>query len=373
MNTERWQKIERIFDAALELDETSRGAFIDEACKDDDQLKQEVEALLAETANDSTLLESPQWNLGLSLMSGEDDLLAGTELGPFKIVSRLGGGGMGEVYRAEDQRLKRMVALKILLRSLSDRKSLIRFRLEARAASAVSHPNIAHIYEIGEADGRVYIAMEFIDGGTLGERMNEKRIEPADANSIARQIALAMQAAHSHGIIHRDIKPDNVMIARSGIVKILDFGLAKLTERKAAHQRMMSSISTALTDPQLVLGTSHYMSPEQARGGKVDERTDIWSWGVVFYEMLAGIKPFVGESRSDVIAEILKTEPNFGLGLVDPRAAEVLRKALEKDREKRYSSADQLIETFDRAFAPAQPNQPVKSKGGFFRRLVGWR
>lgn len=275
-------------------------------------------------------------------------LTAGTKLGRYEIRSKLGEGGMGEVYLAKDVKLERTVALKILPAEVAaDRKRMQRFIQEAKSASALNHPNIITIHEIEETDSVNYIATEHITGVTLRERLTAGRITPAEAIEVAIQIASALAAAHEANIIHRDVKPENVMIRRDGIVKVLDFGLAKLSERpitpidgEAATRAMVH------TAPGTVMGTATYMSPEQARGFEVDSRTDIWSLGVVLYEMVAGQTPFTGETSTDVIAAIVKTTPT-PLSHLAPEAPskleEIISKALEKDREDRYQGIKDLL------------------------------
>src|ERR1043166_419825 len=234
-------------------------------------------------------------------------------IGRYRIVEKLGVGGMGEVYLAEDTRLGRKVALKLLSEEFTqNRDRLNRFDQEAYAASALNHPNILTIYEMGDEGGRHYIATEFVDGVTLRKRLSSGvPMELEEVLDIAIQIAGALEEAHAAGIVHRDIKPENIMIRRNGHVKVLDFGLAKLTERPASEETDTEAVTRALvqTDAGLVLGTSQYMSPEQARGKPVDERTDIWSLGVVLYEMATGRAPFSGETKTDVIVAIAKSEP----------------------------------------------------------------
>src|SRR5438876_3559111 len=235
-----------------------------------------------------------------------------TSISRYKIIEKLGAGGMGEVYLAQDTRLGRKVALKLLAEGLTkNRDRLTRFDQEAYAASALNHPNILTIYEMGDEGGRHYIATEFVDGVTLRKRLHASPMELSEVLSTAIQVAGALEEAHAAGIIHRDIKPENIMIRRNGHVKVLDFGLAKLTERALAEETDTEAITRALvqTDAGVVLGTSQYMSPEQARGKPVDARTDIWSLGVVLYEMATGHPPFTGETKTDVIVAIAKSDP----------------------------------------------------------------
>src|SRR2546428_1390499 len=250
---------------------------------------------------------------------------------------------MGEVYLAEDTRLHRKVALKILPADLaSNQDRMRRFDQEATAAAALNHPNIAHIYEIGEADGVHFIAMEFVDGDTLRLRL-KRGMRLGQVLDVTTQAASALAAAHRAGIIHRDLKPENLMLTSEGYVKVLDFGLAKLTERPIAD----SAASTLIgTDPGMIIGTAQYMSPEQARGLDVDARTDIWSLGVLLYEMIGGRVPFAGETSSDVIVSILEREPP-PLAQFTPETPEVLQwiitKALRKQVDQRYQTAKDLL------------------------------
>src|SRR5437899_3331095 len=263
----------------------------------------------------------------------------------YRILEKLGAGGMGEVFLAEDTKLGRKVALKILAEELTqNRDRLSRFDQEAYAASALNHPNILTIYEMGDEGGRHYIATEFVDGVTLRKRLSSGvPMELEEVLDIAIQIAGALEEAHAAGIVHRDIKPENIMIRRNGHVKVLDFGLAKLTERALAEETDTEAITRALvqTDAGVVLGTSQYMSPEQARGKPIDARTDIWSLGVVLYEMASGRAPFTGETKTDVIVAIAKNDPPPLARFAPNAPAEfewIVLKALRKDVDERYQT-----------------------------------
>ena len=262
----------------------------------------------------------------------------------YRILEKLGAGGMGEVYLAEDTKLGRKVALKLLDEGLTqNRDRLNRFDQEAYAASALNHPNILTIYEMGDEGGRHFIATEFIDGVTLRKRLVSSPIDLSEVLDIAIQIAAALEEAHAAGIVHRDIKPENVMIRRNGHVKVLDFGLAKLTERPVSDQPDTEAVTRALvqTDVGVVLGTSQYMSPEQARGKPIDARTDIWSLGVVLYEMTSGRAPFSGETKTDVIVAIAKSDPVPLARFAPNMPAElewIVMKALRKNVDERYQT-----------------------------------
>ncbi|HMJ25576.1 MAG TPA: serine/threonine-protein kinase, partial [Pyrinomonadaceae bacterium] len=271
-----------------------------------------------------------------------------TSISRYRIIEKLGAGGMGEVFLAEDTKLGRKVALKLLAEELTqNRDRLNRFDQEAYAASALNHPNILTIYEMGDEGGRHFIATEFIDGVTLRKRLSGPPFELSEVLDIAIQVAGALEEAHAAGIVHRDIKPENIMIRRNSHVKVLDFGLAKLTEKPEAEQADTEAVTRALvqTDAGLVLGTSQYMSPEQARGKPVDARTDIWSLGVVLYEMASGRAPFTGETKTDIIVAIAKNDP-APLARFAPNApAEfewIVMKALRKHVDERYQTVKEL-------------------------------
>src|SRR5262245_16812043 len=274
-------------------------------------------------------------------------LALNTAIAHYRLIAPLGAGGMGEVYLAEDTKLSRKVALKLLPADFTqDAGRVRRFEQEARAASALNHPNILTIFEIGEANGTRYIATECIAGQTLRERLKGDRLAPSAALDIASQIAAALTAAHEAGIVHRDIKPENVMLRPDGIVKVLDFGLAKLTEqRPAAVDSRAQTLAKAHTDPGTVMGTVGYMSPEQVRGQEADHRADIFSFGVILYEILSGRRAFSGESAVEVMNAILKEDPpeiSETNTKVSPQLEKIVRRCLEKQPERRFHSAHDL-------------------------------
>src|SRR2546426_3150796 len=273
------------------------------------------------------------------------DSLVGRTIGHYKISERIGTGGMGDVYLATDIVAGRKAALKLLPAHFTgDAERLKRFQQEAHAVVGLNHPNILTVYEIGEDHSIHYIASELIEGETLRDRLTRGPMQLSEAVDIAIQVASALAAAHQAGIMHRDIKPENIMLRPDGYVKVLDFGIAKLTERQASQvsteAATMMKISTA---PGVVMGTVYYMSPEQARGEKVDARTDIWSLGVVIYEMLTNGVPFGGGTAQDVIASILREDlPPISIDVPD-RLRWVVEKALRKDREERYQTAREVF------------------------------
>jgi serine/threonine protein kinase/Tol biopolymer transport system component len=356
MDHRRWQQIEALFNSALNLSAPERKSFLESACGSDPELRAEVDSLLSETERPTELLDQPAFSLGLSLLNRDQTKsLRGEQFGVYTIISPIGRGGMGEVYLAQDERLGRQVALKLLPALLTENLERVRrFQHEARAASAVSHPNVAHVYEIGEANGRLFTAMEFVQGVTLRRRLAIEPITLGEALDIASQTAAAIAAAHQSGIIHRDIKPENIMIRSDRLVKVVDFGLAKLTDpesRRPGPNSYETQVGVKLTgamhtEPGVLMGTANYMSPEQARAQQVDARTDIWSWGVILYEMLAGQPPFTGATSSDIIAEILKTQPallEVRTGTILPDLKNILRKALAKEPDHRYASMADAI------------------------------
>jgi serine/threonine protein kinase/Tol biopolymer transport system component len=343
MTPERWQKIKQVFQAALDVDRGARAAFVIQACGDDLDLRKEVEELVFAHEQTVNIMDQSVFKMAAELIEGESESMIGRPLGPYKITGEIGRGGMGEVYMAEDGRLGRRVAVKLLpSRFTFDRERVRRFQQEARAASALNHPNIVTIHEIGQQDSQHFIVTEYIEGNTLRSLLRE----PPNLNKaldVAVQVANALAAAHQVGIIHRDIKPENIMLRPDGYIKVLDFGLAKLSERKRISNPYNDSMSWLDTSPGMVMGTVSYMSPEQVRGIAVDARTDIFSLGVVIYEMVCGRKPFDGETTSDIIAAILEREPQPIPDDTPYELQRIVSKALAKDREWRYQSVKEML------------------------------
>jgi serine/threonine protein kinase/Tfp pilus assembly protein PilF len=356
VNKDRLPQIEALFHQALGYAPEARAAYLKETCAGDEELRREVEALLAYGNTADDFIERPALEIAARLINDESlaetattniQLPTPAQIGPYKLQTPLGKGGMGEVHLALDTRLGRKVALKLLPAEFTqDRERVQRFTQEARAASALNHQNIIIIYEIGQAEHSHYIATEYVEGETLRTRLNNaphKRLAPAKAVELAIQLATALAAAHEAGIIHRDIKPENVMLRRDGLVKVLDFGLAKLTE-----QQLSEIVEEAGTGAQVktrsgvVLGTASYMSPEQARGLEVDARSDLFSLGAVLYEMVAGHAPFRGATLTDILLAVIDKEPP---PIADAPAAlqQIISKALRKERAERYQSSQDLL------------------------------
>src|SRR6267142_709512 len=349
MNPERWKQVNDLFQSTVERAPEERAAFLDEACHDDEGLHREVESLLTSYERSENFIELPAFEVAPELVTNaKAGALVGKVIGHYRIESLIGVGGMGEVYLARDERLGRKAALKLLPKGLTmDEAQLSRFKNEARTASALNHPSILTVYEIGAEGNIQFIATEFIEGITLRASLAHGRINPDQALEIAVQVASALAAAHDAGVVHRDIKPENIMLRPDGYVKVLDFGIAKLIEQRVASDDRTGETRAVLqTRLGLVLGTAHYMSPEQARGQKVDARSDIWSLGVVIYEMIAGIPPFRGETPSDCIASILTTEPPPLSGVlpnVSLKLESILQKALRKNSDERYQTIKEML------------------------------
>jgi eukaryotic-like serine/threonine-protein kinase len=347
MTPERWQQVKAIFNSAIAYSPEERSSFISQECSGDENLRSEVESLIASHEQSGSFIDKPAFEVAATLLAGDrSELTPGQIIASYEVVSFISRGGMGEVYLAQDKRLGRKVALKLLPSSFTtDNDRLRRFEQEARAASALNHPNIITIYEIREAAGSHVIATEFVEGETLRFRLNRSALTISETLNIAIQVADALSAAHKAGIIHRDIKPENIMLRPDGYVKVLDFGLAKLSEQASPAVAAEAPTIQVRTGSGMVIGTAGYMSPEQARGLPVDNRSDIFSLGAVIYEMLARRKPFEGDTPSDTLAAILKTEPpplSRVVPGVPPELARIVTKSLRKDREERYQVVKDL-------------------------------
>ena len=346
MQAERWQEIDRLFDAVLEREPAERASFLAEACAGDEDLRREVESLLAAHEGATKFIEAPAIEVAAKAAAAGGNTFSalGREIGPYKVQSLLGLGGMGEVYLAVDTRLDRRVALKLLPAEFTHEAERIRrFEREARAASALNHPNIVTIYEIGQSDGTCFIATELVEGQTLRDMMPRASTHTKEVMNVIGQVADALSAAHSAGIVHRDVKPENIMVRPDGYVKVLDFGLAKLTEPAPSHDEPRKKTVTVHTDTGAVMGTVAYMSPEQALGEEVDQRSDIFSLGVVLYELTTGEHPFKGPTAAATFDALLNRDPPaLHDKNLSPELERIIGRALEKDRELRYQTASDL-------------------------------
>lgn len=379
MKAERWQRIEQLYHATLERAAHQRAAFLSEASADDDGLRREVEVLLAANEQAGGFLATPALeqeakDLARESLAAPVAIQIGQDLSHYRILSRLGAGGMGEVFLARDSILERCVALKLLpVQFTQNPERLHRFIREAKAASALNHPNIITIYEIGEVATALgathFIAIEFIEGETLRTWTVDPEKRLRHSLNIAVQIASALGAAHKAGIVHRDMKPENVMVRPDGLVKVLDFGLAKLSTppRSSANTEARILVEGMKTRPGLILGTLRYMSPEQARGHSVDARTDIFSLGVVLYELLTGQPLFAGETDADVVAGIIHKEvPPLAEHLSEvPAGLElIIQRALAKDADARYQSAEEMRDALRSVLAslPDPDSPPIRPR-----------
>ncbi len=344
MQAERLHQLETLFQAALGLTPDERGAYLGTACGSDITLRAEVEALLAQYEADNGVLDgvAAQHYAGLLTTHPGVPSLAGQSVSHYRVLHLLGSGGMGEVWLAKDMRLGRQVALKLLPSRLAADKGLARRLIrEAQVASALNHPNILTVHDVGEHDGHPYVISEYVEGVSLRQKLQAGPLPFADAVEIALQVADGLSAAHAAGLVHRDIKPENIMLRPDGRVKVLDFGIAKwmTTEGVVENQRL------SLTQPGAIVGTVAYLSPEQARAQPVDSRSDIWSLGVVLYEMATGQPAFPGTTSATIFDAILNRNPAPPLDLNPKLPLEldrIIGKTLEKDPNLRYQSAAEM-------------------------------
>ncbi len=373
MDPERWHRLSDLFHKALEQEASHRSTFLDQACGDDESLRAEVASLLAYHAQADGSIDTPTHLVGADAAA---DVMAGRHLGQYVVTRKLGQGGMGVVYLADDTRLGRPVAIKALTREFThNQQRRERLRREARAVAALSHPAIATVYALEEFEDNLYIVSEYVPGATLRDEVSKGPLPLGPLLSAGVGIARALTDAHEHGVVHRDLKPENVIRTADGGVKVLDFGLARFHH----PQRAAATTTPRLTEPGAMLGTPGYMPPEQLRGAGVDFRADIFSFGVLLYELASGIHPFTSANPSSTIARVLEAEPPDVAQLSSscpPALDPIIRQCLQKDPEQRPQSTRTLLERLEQLqrdvieseaqpAAPAQPKaaEPARSSG----------
>jgi serine/threonine protein kinase len=376
MTPERWRRVEELYHAALTRNESDRAAFLASACDGDETLRRDVESLLKQPESAQRFLSAPALAIADRVINGvESSVLSGRRLGAYEVHERIGAGGMGEVYRAQDTKLGRNVAIKILPRLFtSDPERLARFGREARVLASLNHPHIGAIYGFEEADGLRALVLELVEGETLADRIARGPIPVPDALTLAQQIADALDAAHEKGIVHRDLKPANVKVTPAGVVKVLDFGLAKAISADVIPADLTQSptMTVAGTREGVILGTAAYMSPEQARGQTVDRRADIWAFGCVLYEMLTGRSAFARDTMTDTLAAVVEGSPNWSLlSATPPTIGRLVQRCLKKDvRHRLHDIADARIELDDALSGKPDPEAvpTIESR----RRPISW-
>jgi len=375
MNDNEWEQVETIFHTALNLSGKQRVSYLSEACCGNEPLLSEVNSLIFAFEHESDFLEKPPISLGLVALKSKDEKnLSGQTIGFYRVREKLGGGGMGDVYLAEDTRLNRQVALKFLKDTLLNNQWAKRqFTREAQAVAILEHPNICVVHSIEEVDGHNFIVMQYIEGQPLTEYIKDREIDDAEALKITLQIAKALSTAHSHSIIHRDIKPGNIIITPDGKLKVLDFGLAKIIQQKQKQHE--DDNSSHISNNGLILGTVSYMSPEQLRGEKLDFRSDIFSFGIIIYELLFKKNPFSRKSQAETIAAILADAPELNSSKSTKTCAAlefIARKCMNKDKEDRFHSATEILIELEKVKngITIKPRPPVITRLTHYTSLV---
>src|SRR6185369_14869805 len=374
MDSEKWRKITELFEAALECPTDARAAFLAAGCEGDEEIRRRVEEMLAADARQNLFIDLPAYRavgtFAPSLTTQADSQsFSGEMIGDYRLVRELGRGGMGAVYLAYDTRLGRNAALKFLPARFHSPERVRRLEREARAASALNHPHILTIYDFGQQNGRDFIASEFVEGRTLREHISANDLTLNQILEVAIQVASALGTAHAAGIIHRDIKPENIMLRPDGYAKVLDFGLAKLTEKELGEDTTSDPRMTAgfKTRTGILLGTTSYMSPEQVRGQTLDGRSDLFSLGVVLYELISGQRPFRGETVHHTMVAITDLEP-APVGHLVPRAPvtfqNLISQVLAKDPAERYQTAAELIADLEELQSELAAHARVDSTAG---------
>jgi len=382
LKPERWRQIDQILKAALDQEETQRAGFLDQACGEDEALRKKVEALLAAHRRGEDFLEEPALEMAAKgIAKHQIEALVGKQLGSYKILSFIAAGGMGEVYRARDTQLEREVAIKVLPAEFTqDPERLARFQREAKLLAALNHPNIAAIHGLEESDGIRFLVLELVEGETLAERIAKGPLPVEEALEVCRQIAEGLEAAHEKGIVHRDLKPANVRMTPEGKVKILDFGLAKAFEGETpvADISQSPTLTEDLTKSGVILGTAAYMSPEQARGKQVDRRTDVWALSCVLYELLTGKRSFEGETVTEIVASVLKSEPDWERLPDDTPGVirSLLQRCLRKDPHRRLQHVGDIRVEIEDALSEPETLSPIRGtkvvQPPLWRRMVPW-
>jgi serine/threonine protein kinase/tetratricopeptide (TPR) repeat protein len=380
MDSEKWRKITELFEAALDCPADARPTFLEAACEGDEEVRRRVEEMLAADARQNLLMDRPAYKavgtfVPSLLTQADSQSFSGEMIGDYRLVSELGRGGMGTVYLAYDTRLGRHAALKFLPSRFHSPERVLRLEREARSASALNHPHILTIYDFGQQNGRDFIASEFVEGRTLRDHISANDLTLNQILEVAIQVTSALGTAHSAGIIHRDIKPENIMLRPDGYAKVLDFGLAKLTEKDPGEDSTSDPRVTAgfKTRTGILLGTTSYMSPEQVRGQKLDGRSDLFSLGVVLYELISGQRPFRGETVHHTMVAITDADP-LPIGYLVPRAPvtfqDIISRVLAKDPDERYQTAGELISDLEElqsqltAHARADPTETESAESG---------